>query len=126
MENAYGIGTANRYELFMMGEDDMTDFETVVKKKKEKKSAAAAPATGAQPTGTGVAPTAAKVQPQKAAGNVGNKENKQTKKVENGTGTANDQRRGIKEQNNKDNLSTIQRKDGGGEFDASSRLTFHR
>lgn len=115
MENTYGIGVANRYDLFMTGEDDMTDFETVVKKKKEKKSPP--PATGVQPS-TGAVPAAAKVQPQKAAGNLGNKENKQTKKVveNNGTGTVvGDQRRGIKEQNNKDNLSTVQRKDGGGE-----------
>jgi plasminogen activator inhibitor 1 RNA-binding protein len=118
MENTYGIGVANRYDLFMTGEDDMTDFETVVKKKKEKKSP---PATGLQPS-TGAAPAAAKVQPQKAAGNLGNKENKQTKKVvENGTGIAGDQRRGIKEQNNKDNLSTVQRKDGGDKGNKDSK-----
>lgn len=109
MENTYGIGVANRYDLFMLGEDDMTDFETVVKKKNLKKTAAAAamPASA----GTPVAPAASKVAPQKAAGNAGNKENKQIKKTENGTGTTGE-RRGIKEQNNKDNLSTIQRKDG--------------
>lgn len=107
MENTYGIGVANRYDLFMLGEDDMTDFETVMKKK-NKKSPTAAPAVAGTPA---VASAVGKVQPQKAAGNAGNKENKQIKKVENGTGTlAAGERRGIKEQNNKDNLTI--RKDG--------------
>lgn len=40
MENTYGIGIANRYDLFY-GQDDVTEFETVVsKKKKEKKEPA--------------------------------------------------------------------------------------
>lgn len=109
MENSYGIGIANRFELFYE-QEDVTEFETVVKKKKEKKEKKE-PATQTNST-----PATTQLKSSSTVG----KENKQTKKVlENGTGAGsalnNDQsqRRGIKEQNNKDNLSTIQRKDTG-------------
>lgn len=91
MENSYGIGIANRYDLFY-GQDDVTDFETVVsKKKKDKKE----PATAGQPQ-----PAA----PKSAA----EKENKAQPKPTNAAAppkaqsqdARKDQRKGIKEQNN--------------------------
>lgn len=111
MENErYGIGIANRYELFYDQDDVTTDFETVITKKKKSKEPAQqtqtpSPATGVQ---------------QKS---VAEKENKQVKKatLDNGTGQPKvtpdqQQRRGIKEQQNNSNkeiTSTVQRKDGG-------------
>lgn len=110
MENTYGIGIANRYELFYDQDDVTTDFETVMTKKKKSKEPA-------QQTQTPSTPATA-IQQKSAA----EKENKQVKKatLENGTGqpkatSEQQQRRGIKEQqnnSNKDN-STAQRKEGG-------------
>lgn len=104
MENTYGIGIANRYELFY-DQDDVTEFETVTTKKKEKKvkepaqQQTTAPANGVQ---------------QKSAAE---KENKAVKK-ENGPGQVKasvDQqpRRGIKEQQNNSNKDNSTRKEGG-------------
>lgn len=107
MEQTYGIGVNNRYELFY-DQDDVQDFETVITKNKKKSKE---PATGIQ------TPNPNAVQQKSVA----EKENKQIKKatVENGTGpqkvSADQPRRGIKEQqnnSNKDN-STVQRKEGG-------------
>lgn len=104
MENTYGIGIANRYELFY-DQDDVTEFETVTTKKKEKKvkepaqQQTTAPANGVQ---------------QKSAAE---KENKAVKK-ENGPGQLKapvdqQQRRGIKEQQNNSNKDNSTRKEGG-------------
>lgn len=104
MENTYGIGIANRYELFY-DQDDVTEFETVTTKKKEKKAKepaqqqTTAPANGVQ---------------QKSAAE---KENKAVKK-ENGPGPLKapvdqQQRRGIKEQQNNSNKDNSTRKEGG-------------
>lgn len=104
MENTYGIGIANRYELFY-DQDDVTEFETVTTKKKEKKAKepaqqqTTAPANGVQ---------------QKSAAE---KENKVVKK-ENGPGQLKapvdqQQRRGIKEQQNNSNKDNSTRKEGG-------------
>lgn len=114
MENTYGIGIANRYELFY-GQEDVTDnFETVVSKKKSKdKKEVQAPGTTATP---------ATVVPPKSGAE---KENKAQPKVSATGGqqaTANkaqeprkDQRKGIKEQN-------TTRKDNG----ESKRSIFER
>lgn len=105
----YGISIASRYDLFYDQDDASTDFETVITKKKKSKEPAQQTQTPSQAPG---------VQQKSAA----EKENKQVKKAtENGTGTQKatpdqqQQRRGIKEQNNsnKDNNSTGPRKDGG-------------
>lgn len=97
MENSYGIGIANRYDLFY-GQDDVTDFETVVsKKKKDKKE----PAVAGQPQ---------QAVPKSAA----EKENKAQPKPTNAAAppkaqsqdARKDQRKGIKEQN------TTGKKDG--------------
>lgn len=88
MENTYGIGIANRYDLFY-GQEDVTDsFETVItnKKKKEKAKEAAAVVAGA---------------PVKAA----EKENKVQAKPQPAQQPLKpqppkDQKKGIKEQNN--------------------------
>lgn len=102
MENTYGIGIANRYELFY-DQDDVVDFETVITKKKKSKE----PATAQQ------TPAPASAVQQKSAAE---KENKQVKK-ETGTGqqkaTPDQQRRGIKEQSNNSNKDAAPRKDGG-------------
>lgn len=104
MENTYGIGIANRYELFY-DQDDVTDFETVITKKKDKKLKE--PAQQTQTPAPGAQKSAAE------------KENKQVKKatLDNGTAqkaTADSQpRRGIKEQQNNSNKDNSQRKDGG-------------
>lgn len=99
MENNYGIGITNRYELFY-DQDDVTDFETVITKKKSKaKEPAIATQTPANSTPA--------VQQKSAA----EKENKQVKKaattLDNGTGqqkaAPDQQRRGIKEQQNNSN-----------------------
>lgn len=101
MENTYGIGIANRYEMFY-DQDDVTDFETVTTKKKEKKSKEPAQQT----------PAANGVQQKSVA----EKENKQVKK-ETGTVQAppkpTEQRRGIKEQQNNSNKDNSTRKEGG-------------
>lgn len=102
MENTYGIGIANRYELFY-DQDDVVDFETVITKKKKSKEPATAQQTPAP---------AAAVQQKSVA----EKENKQVKK-DTGTGqqkvTPDQQRRGIKEQSNNSNKDAAPRKDGG-------------
>lgn len=108
MEQTYGIGVNNRYELFY--DQDDVDFETVINAKNKKKAK--------EPAQQGIqTPNPNAVQQKSAA----EKENKQIKKatLENGTGpqkaSADQPRRGIKEQqnnSNKDN-STVQRKDGG-------------
>ncbi|CRL08132.1 CLUMA_CG020845, isoform A [Clunio marinus] len=107
MENHYGIGIANRYELFY-DQDDVTDFETVITKKKEKKIKE--PAQQNQLTSsTNI------VQPKSSS----EKENKQLKKdtLENGNlqnKPNQGQRRGIKDQQNninKDNSTTQQKED---------------
>jgi hypothetical protein len=91
MENSYGIGIANRYDLFY-GQDDVTEFETVVsKKKKDKKEPAVAGAP--QPA----APKSAaekenKAQPKPANAAAPPKAQSQDARK--------DQRKGIKEQNN--------------------------
>lgn len=111
MENErYGIGIANRYELFYDQDDVTTDFETVITKKKKSKEPAQQTQTPSPATG---------VQQKSLA----EKENKQVKKatLDNGTGQQKatpdqQQRRGIKEQQNNSNKeisSTVQRKDGG-------------
>lgn len=93
MENSYGIGIANRYDLFY-GQDDVTEFETVVsKKKKEKKEPAAA---GQLP------------QPAAPPKSAAEKENKAQPKPTNAAAppkaqsqdARKDPRKGIKEQNN--------------------------
>lgn len=103
MENTYGIGIANRYELFY-DQDDVTEFETVTTKKKEKKAKEPAQQQTTAPA-NGV--------PQKSA----EKENKAVKK-ENGPGQLKapvdqQQRRGIKEQQNNSNKDNSTRKEGG-------------
>lgn len=110
MENSYGIGIANRYELFY-DQDDVTDFEQVITKKKEKKSK--------EPAQQTQAPSPA-VQQKSAA----EKENKQVKKapLDNGTGqkaTPDQQRRGIKEQSNNSNKDNSTARKDGGEFSQS-------
>jgi hypothetical protein len=94
MENQYGIGIANRYDVFF-GQDDVTDFETVItKKKKEKaKEATAAPVVGAPKS----AEKENKVQPKP-------QQQQQALKAQ----PQKDQKRGIKEQNN----TGIGKKDG--------------
>jgi hypothetical protein len=95
MENSYGIGIANRYDLFY-GQDDVTDFETVVsKKKKEKKEPAVAVVGGAVKTAAGAEKENKAKTPATTTGNA------QPAKQE----PRKDQRKGIKEQNNtrKDN-----------------------
>lgn len=97
MENTYGIGIANRYELFYGQEDVSDNFETVVSKKKKDKKELVAPGTTATP---------ATVVPAKSGAE---KENKAQPKVSATGGqqatakTAQeprkDQRKGIKEQN---------------------------
>ena len=95
MEQTYGIGVNNRYELFY-DQDDVQDFETVISAKNKKK--AKEPAQ--------IPPIANPVQPKSVA----EKENKQVKKptLENGTGPQKgsaEPRRGtgIKEQQNNSN-----------------------
>jgi hypothetical protein len=104
MENTYGIGIANRYELFY-DQDDVTEFETVITKKKEKKSKEPAQQTQASSPAVGVQKSTAE------------KENKQVKKaLDNGAGlkpSPDQQRRGIKEQQNNSNKDNSLRKDGG-------------
>jgi hypothetical protein len=108
MEQTYGIGVNNRYELFY-DQDDVQDFETVITKNKKKAK---------EPAKEGVQTPNPNAVQQKS---VAEKENKQIKKatLENGTApqkaSVDQPRRGIKEQqnnSNKDN-STVQRKDGG-------------
>lgn len=101
MENTYGIGIANRYELFY-DQDDVVDFETVITKKKKSKE----PATAQQ------TPAPASAIQQKSAAE---KENKQVKKETGPQKATSDQpRRGIKEQSNNSNKdSAAPRKDGG-------------
>lgn len=112
MENTYGIGIANRYELFY-DQDDVVDFETVITKKKKSKE----PATATQ------SPAPATAVQQKSAAE---KENKQVKKDTVTTGqpkvTPDQQRRGIKEQSNNSNKDAAPRKEGG-EF-PNSRVPF--
>lgn len=104
----YGISIASRYDLFYDQDDASTDFETVITKKKKSKEPAQQTQAPSQATG---------IQQKSAA----EKENKQVKKAtENGTGTQKatpdqqQQRRGIKEQNNSNkDISTGPRKDGG-------------
>lgn len=114
MENTYGIGIANRYELFY-DQDDVVDFETVITKKKKSKE----PATAQQ------TPAPASAVQQKSAAE---KENKQVKK-ETGTGqqkaTPDQQRRGIKEQSNNSNKDAAPRKDGDKGF-TNSRPAFNK
>ena len=94
MEQTYGIGVNNRYELFY-DQDDVQDFETVISAKNKKKAK--------EPAQT---PIVNPVQPKSVA----EKENKQVKKptLENGTGPQKgsaEPRRGtgIKEQQNNSN-----------------------
>lgn len=116
MENTYGIGIANRYELFY-DQDDVTEFETVTTKKNQKKAKEPALQTPAPANG---------VQQKSAA----EKENKQVKK-DNGTGqqksapSDQQQRRGIKEQQNNSNKDNSTRKDGG-KLERFSRDDHHR
>lgn len=124
MENTYGIGIANRYDMFY-DQDDVTEFETVIAKKKEKKLKEPAQQTQATTPATAT-------QPKSAA----EKENKQVKKasLDNGTGqqkaAPEQQRRGIKEQQNNSNkdLSTGQRKEGDnkGFSNNNSRPAFNK
>lgn len=96
MENSYGIGIANRYDLFY-GQDDVTDFETVVsKKKKEKKEPGAVVAAVPSQKSAEKENKAQPKTPATTAGNVQPVKAQEPRK---------DQRKGIKEQNNtrKDN-----------------------
>lgn len=103
MENSYGIGIANRYDLFY-GQDDVTDsFETVVTKKKKDKAAVAAPLT----TTTGTTITAPVAGPKKTSSEKENKVQPKAQQQQSSTtqkaqpqDPRKDQRRGIKEQNN--------------------------
>lgn len=52
MENSYGIGIANRYDLFYMADEAGDQFETPMIKKKSKQQKAAAGAVATVGTGT--------------------------------------------------------------------------
>lgn len=101
MENQYGIGIANRYDLFL-DQDDMTDsFETVVSKKKKDKTkeALTTPLTAAPKSSEKENKAQPKAQPQQQQGTTTQSKAQPQK----------DQRRGIKEQNN----AGINKKDNG-------------
>lgn len=99
MENSYGIGIANRYELFY-DQDDVTDsFETVVTKKKKDKTAAVAPAVTTTTTTTTPATAPRKQSSEKENKVQPNKQQSTTQKAQ-PQDVKKDQRRGIKEQNN--------------------------
>lgn len=106
MENSYGIGIANRYDMFYGQEDVSDNFEMVSTKKKKDKMAPATVTTTTTIT-TPIAPKSAekenKVQPkaQPQATTMQNKAQSQDVRK--------DQRRGIKEQNN----TGINKKDNG-------------
>ncbi|XP_070501452.1 SERPINE1 mRNA-binding protein 1-like [Chironomus tepperi] len=98
MENTYGIGIANRYELFY-DQDDVTDFETVVTKKKKDKGLVGVTTTAAVPVTAPLAPRKSsekenKVQPK------GQQQQQLTTQKAQPQDARKDQRRGIKEQNN--------------------------
>lgn len=102
MENSYGIGIANRYELFY-DQDDVTEFETVVTKKKKDKMAVVGGTTPAVP----VTPTSAPAAPRKSSESKENKVQPKGQQQQQSTtqkaqpqDARKDQRRGIKEQNN--------------------------
>lgn len=50
MENSYGIGVANRYELFYVDEEAGTATNKSIKKAKQQNKKTAAAAAGAAPT----------------------------------------------------------------------------
>lgn len=98
MENSYGIGIANRYELFY-DQDDVTEFETVVTKKKKDKTAVVGATTTPAPVTAPAAPRKSsekenKVQPK------GQQPQQPTTQKAQPQDARKDQRRGIKEQNN--------------------------
>jgi plasminogen activator inhibitor 1 RNA-binding protein len=103
MENSYGIGIANRYELFY-DQDDVTEFETVVTKKKKDKAVAVvgAPTTPAAPVTAPAAPRKSSESKENKVQPKGQEKQQQTSTTQKAQpqDARKDQRRGIKEQNN--------------------------